>query len=59
MFTSHRLYDIGMCFYALICVRCPLQWLKENPGVAEDSVCGLPADYFTQDSSNSEEGIGI
>lgn len=50
MRTSHSLCDIAMCFYALICVRGPLKWLKQNPGVAEEGVCGLPADYFSQDS---------
>jgi hypothetical protein len=40
---------IALCFYASICVPGSLKWLKQNRGVAEESVCGLPADYFSQD----------
>ena len=55
MFTSHRLCYIALCFYASICVHGSHKWLKQNRGVAEDSVCGLPADYSSQDSSHREE----
>jgi hypothetical protein len=55
MFTSHRLCYIALCFYTSICFPGSLKWLKQNRGVAEESVCSLPADYFSRDSSHSEE----
>jgi len=53
--TIRRLCYIALCFYASIWVPGSLRWLKQDRGVAEECVCGLPADYFSQGSSHREE----
>ena len=54
VYQSQALLHYSM-FYASICFPGSLKWLKQNRGVAEESVCSLPAVYFSQDSSHREE----